>query len=1366
MEPHARSATPVTRPSTPRVGVLAGLLVTWSVAWSAPLYSLSWDTKYDLVLDPWGLLRRALHLWDPQNTWGGLSNQGYGYLFPMGPFFAVGSEVAPAWLVQRVWWTVLLTVGFIGALGLLRALDVGSQTSRVVGAMAWVLAPKVVSSIGVLSSEVQPQLLCPLILWPIVLGWQRRLSARRASTLSGLAVLACGGVNATATVVALLPTALFLVSRTGWWRDRLTWGWIVAVLAATSWWLGPLILMGRYAPPFLSWIETARIVAEPITLLDVFRGTTNWVGHLLTPGGPWWPAGFELATSPVLIVLTAAVAALGLGGLALTSLPLRGFWWVLLVIGVLAMSLPHSGPLDSPLVTGAQRLLDGPWAPFRNIHKADLLVRLPFMIGLTHLVSVVASRRLPSGAIWSGLRRRAVPAAAVLVVIAAAPGFTGAIVARGGHGELPRAWVEVGAWLDEQDDGGAVLVPAASFGEYTWGRTIDEPLRGTTRTRYAVRDAVPLAPAGAIRLLDELERRLQTGRSIAGAEEVLRRGGVRYVVLRNDLATTASGQPPVPLARSALRATPGMTLARGFGVPFVDASGVRVHPVEVYRLQGLVAGDFTLLEGSDLAVATGSSDDLPLLADAGLGSRAVLFDDSAGVQAAARAGLGGVPTILTDGIRARDRAFGAPRGEDASATLAEGGVPGSRDYRPVQDGPLSTMQYSGIAGVSASSSLADDYTFAGYAPAARPFAALDGDPASAWLTQWTDKPTLTIHLETERTVDHVVVTPATPSDLVPDQRAAATLIEVRTASGAVVAALGAGPNRIDLGGARTATLAITILRTSKGDPANALTGLAEVAMPGVVAREVLALPPAATTSPPTVVVLGSGLIGRDGCLVVTEELHCFGGESVDPEVGGVATYRMTTQTPSDWLLSGTLRAGREGGVLGVTPGAVVSASSSRTSAVAAAPEVVLDGDVRTAWSPAVEDASPTVTIELKESVTLTGLRLRTRAGWLAKGSPVVRVEAGGRSTIQRPAADGTITLDTVTTRRIALTFLSPLSGSRSSVAALELAEVSTLGAELLPAPASDSAECGSGPTVTINGRSVPTRVTATREGLLSLAPVHWRACSPVSLSGRSDVVSVSRWHGFLPARTLLVRDATAFAPAHPIGAAGQWTSATEGTVLVTAAAHARVLALTLNVSEGWSASIEGHRLAPIVVDGHRQGFVVPAGVGGTVTVGFTPETAYRWALVLGGLAAGALVVAALWRPWRRAALRAPREYAARETGRHGPSRPVVGSASVVLSGVLAGPAGLAAGIVTMLGAARLREVHRVALLICLSLGSAFTVAVIGPQLPGSRLIEGGVRVALIVALCLAAISGPSGGEPGSGQLDHRMAHPPQEKAEW
>ena len=95
-----------------------------------------------------------------------------------------------------------------------------------------------------------------------------------------------------------------------------------------------------------------------------------------------------------------------------------------------------------------------------------------------------------------------------------------------------------------------------SFGSYVWGEPRDEPLQWLAQSRWGVRNAIPLAPPGNIRMLDAIEERLNEGRPSSGLAGYLRRAGVRYVVVRNDLRP--SGDVPDPtLVHHALNGVPG-----------------------------------------------------------------------------------------------------------------------------------------------------------------------------------------------------------------------------------------------------------------------------------------------------------------------------------------------------------------------------------------------------------------------------------------------------------------------------------------------------------------------------------------------------------------------------------------------------------------------------------------------------------------------------------------------------------------------------------------------------------------------------------------------------------------------------------------
>jgi len=68
---------------------------------------------------------------------------------------------------------------------------------------------------------------------------------------------------------------------------------------------------------------------------------------------------------------------------------------------------------------------------------------------------------------------------------------------------------------------------------------------------------------------------------------------------------------------------------------------------------------------------------------------------------------------------------------------------------------------------------------------------------------------------------------------------------------------------------------------------------------------------------------------------------------------------------------------------------------------------------------------------------------------------------------------------------------------------------------------------------------------------------------------------------------------------------------------------------------GWEATLDGHRLTPLPVDGWQQGWVLPGGSGGQVRLEFRPDRPYQLSLVLGGVCAFVLVALAAFTVRRR-----------------------------------------------------------------------------------------------------------------------------------
>jgi len=1176
-EPVARvvravQAGPRRTPRLPLLFVAVGFVVLCLVQQAGRIVA---DTKMDVALDPLRFMQRATHLWNSSADFGFLPNQYVGYLFPMGPFFLVGKVLhVPVWVTQRLWLALILTVAAWGAVRLADALRIGRPTTRVIAGLGYALSPMFIGKIGAASVALTGAAMLPWITLPLVLALRpdgaggadtgtaaapagapgderdRWLPPRRAAALSGLAVFCTGGINASVTLCVLVLPAVLLVFAGG---TRRAWAlrawWLLSVILATLWWLLTLVIQSRYGLNFLPFTETAATTTSTSSVAEALRGTTDWLAYLRIPR-PWLPAASTTVTDPVTVVGSAVAAGIGLFGLARRDLPARRFLLVGLAAGVVAVSAAYPGHPGDPLSGGIRDLLADQLAFLRNIYKFQPVVHLPLALGTAHALDVALARRrqprvaespddVPAPVVVpvpqdvpapvdvprrgrGGARPLAI--GAVLVTVAAlvtgmSPAYTGKLFQDGTFKEVPAYWHEAADWLAEHPGGGRTLVlPAAPFAEYGWGRPLDEPMSWLASTPWASRALVPLGNTGMTRWLDGIERQLELG-DAPGLANALARAGVGQVLIRNDLDDQNWDIPPSTAQIYRALDSSGLRRAASFGplvrarpsakdrlVPALATPSQQVPALEAWVVPGGASEVAAYPADTAMVVSGGAEATVQLAAHGVLGTdRAVVLasdlsglpadpggqpadgsaEPSAGRAAAPPASQVVGPTtalVVSDTFQRRDTDFGVIHGGTSYLLGPDEDAAGRR---------TAPRQWIDVPGVG-------HQTVAGYADGVRvrassygsslvalpdtaPAAAFDGAPYTSWIADPKDESVgawIEVELPRATTLPYLQVQLLAEGKWRPDVGA----IRVTTQAGSAVTKVDPveTAQRLDVPAGPSTWFRVTIDKVSRpGVGGGYGVGIRELTLPGIPVQHYAQAPSDAAG----LFASGEGQIAFAFDRAAADVTQLFGGSE---ELA--LSRRFDVPRPMSFTVTGQVTA------VTASPNSVPSSDAPFGLPCGSGPGLIVDG-------------------------TRYDTRVDGTFADVADGRPM-------RMTVC--TADGTI----------------PLAAGQ------HLVSVDSAGMPLLVGALT---LVGTGPRTAVD-------------------------------TARSTAIT-----GWSPERR---------------------------TVRIGPGTRAFV-AVRENANSSWTATLNGQTLTPVRLDGWQQGWIVPAGAGGTILVENQPGQSYRRSLVAG-----------------------------------------------------------------------------------------------------------------------------------------------------
>lgn len=1231
---------------------------------------LAADTKIDLHTDP------AMFLGDVASVWsssGGLgqvqAGQYAGYLFPMGPFFAVGNLLGLSpWLVHRLWLGTLLALAAWGTVRLLDALVDGHRgAAHAVAGVAVLLNPYVV----VFSNRTSVTLLGYVALPWLLLCVHRGLrdSRRWLWPAACALVLAAsgGGVNAAVTAWLMLGPLLLVVYELIFGgvdrRAALRLAGRTALLSvlASLWWIVPVVEHARYGLNFLPFTESPGAIWDTTSMGEGFRLLGYWIGYLGTGYGdrlvPYFDTAGTLLFDPLVVLATFAVPALAVAGFAWTRRWAYGpFFGALVLLGLLVMGagFPEGAPLRRAL-TFTYNGVDAVQF-MRTTYKAGPLVAL----GLACLLGGGA------GVLWARLQGRraikALAAAALAVALAGAafPLVRGDAVDRQITFErVPEPWQRAADDLDEELPANtrALVLPGQLFPFYEWGGTQDPILPALSERPVSVRGVVPFSDLHAADLLVATDALVQQRRLFPGQlAPLLDLMGVGAVVTGTDDDRERSGSVAPAAAAEMLGAQPGLEAPdrsygplRTFAQASTDLSPAQQLP-QVRRYdtdsqRGLVRvaplGPETVVDGS----AEG------LLALAALGSlparRPLSYAGDREPGELREAAADGAQILITDSNRRR--AFLSSR-----VNQSNGFVLGPDDRPPKDSAFLNPFPGRGTDAQTVALLDGARYLDAPYSPnfpqfpEHRPYAAFDGERSTYWVAdRYLDRSRRWIEIGFDRPLDvpHV--------NLLPQRETATDVVEVEIGGRRHRVTRGWNRLPVDLGRVNSLRVRVTGLRGPR-DRFRGPGSIAELRVPGLRVRERL--------RPPRLVeraLRGESLARASLAYVftrVTGDDPFRRSRRPDPDRGLVAKGRnqeaALTAEPGDpeELIARSVQppvarrfaaeglvtvapeapddlidrlAGYDGHARFTSSGRFEGLPGRRASSA-------FDGDPATAWIGQGRAGSPpwiawrgprTIEIDsllLSPSQERVGVPTAVRVRWGGGTTAPLEVSPAGR--VDLPSA--------LRTRRMRIEILAasrPAGATGVLRETVGISEVRAAGLEPVAVPRSGSLRAGCGLVVvrTSQGR-LGMRPAGSVAALDGGRPLAARPCGRrVQLGAGPATVQVERG----PFRVDVLRlDSPAPSPAFSADRGGGQVVDTgeagrgsyEGVKVALEGPSWLVLGESFN--GGWEASCDGEGLGPPeVVDGYANGWRVP-GRCSDVSFGFAPNATAQASYWISGLA--------------------------------------------------------------------------------------------------------------------------------------------------